>query len=34
MVINKFCTLVDVGYVMIFGVFGVDFLKDADSIRG
>ena len=33
-IITKFYIRVNAGYVMIFAIFGVDILRDADSVRG
>jgi len=33
-IVTKFCTRVDVGYVIIFANFGVDISRDVDSVRG
>ena len=34
MIITKFYIRVDAGYVMIFAIFDVDILRDANSVRG
>ena len=33
-IITKFDIRINAGYVMIFVFFGVDILRDADSVRG
>ena len=33
-IVTKFRTRVDVGYVIIFANFGVDISRDVDSVRG
>ena len=33
-IVTKFRTRVDIGYVIIFANFGVDISRDVDSVRG